>query len=235
MPPVLVGHNLYKEYKFINHKAVIEKLPILQNISLELNKGEAISIVGSSGSGKTSLLQIMAGLDTADSGYITFEQKKINTMSEQEKNCLRNRCFGFIYQFHHLLAEFTVLENIMMPIIISNQTQPLYQEKADYLMNKLMLYKKANYLPNQLSGGERQRVAIMRALINSPSVVFADEPTGNLDNYTANKVMELFFNLQQEFNLAAILVTHDLKIAQNTSKTFVLQSGQLQQYRDHYY
>jgi lipoprotein-releasing system ATP-binding protein len=225
---LLSCNNLTKEYIFNNHESVIETLCVLNNVSLQLNSGETISIVGSSGSGKTSLLQILAGLDFANSGEIRFKEQDIANMSDLEKNRLRNQHFGFIYQFHHLLPEFTVMENIMMPILINNHDiTRLDQEKAHYLMHKLKLVKKDNYFPSQLSGGERQRTAIIRALINNPSVVFADEPTGNLDNHTAAQVMELFFELQQELNMAVLLVTHDLQIAHNTSKIYSLHEGNL--------
>lgn len=228
--PILSCHNLRKEYIFTNHESIIETLCVLKDVSLDVYAGQTISIVGSSGSGKTSLLQILAGLDSANSGEIVFQGNKLSVMSDLEKNRLRNKNFGFIYQFHHLLPEFTVMENIMMPILISNQVVTKeYQEKAQHLMAKLKLFKKDNYFPSQLSGGERQRVAIIRALINRPSVVFADEPTGNLDNHTAAQVMELFFELQQELNMAVLLVTHDMEIAKNTKNIFYLHEGVLRE------
>ena len=231
---ILSCHNIHKHYNFSNESSRTEILTVLNNISLQIKQGEIVSIVGSSGSGKTSLLQILAGLDQADSGIICFNGHDITKLPHSEKDSLRNKNFGFIYQFHHLLPEFTVLENIMMPIIIgrknNNKTSKKnYYEKAQYLLSKLNLFKKDNYFPGQLSGGEKQRVAIIRALINNPTVVFADEPTGNLDNNTARQVIDLFFQLQQELNMAVLLVTHDTIIAKRTENIFNLHNGQLQQ------
>lgn len=223
---VLSCANLRKEYIFTNQEAVIETLCVLNDVSFDVHAGETISIVGSSGSGKTSLLQLLAGLDSVNSGEIFFKNQDITKMTELEKQKLRNKHFGFIYQFHHLLPEFTVLENIMMPILIgNNKIDKEHYDRASYLLSRLKLVKKENYFPSQLSGGERQRVAIIRALINNPSIVFADEPTGNLDNHTAQQVMDLFFELQQELSMAVLLVTHDMTIAHNTSKIFSLHDG----------
>lgn len=204
-----------------------EPLEIFKDINLELNPGETISIVGSSGSGKTSLLQILAGLDTASDGKVTVCDKDLAALNQNELCQLRNQNLGFIYQFHHLLPEFTALENIMMPLIISNQDTEDKKKYGEYILGRIGLDKRMSHYPNQLSGGERQRVAIARAIINNPKIIFADEPTGNLDNATAHQVLDVFFDLQEELRTSIIIVTHDYEIAKKTKKIYQLHNGQL--------
>lgn len=204
-----------------------DKLEIFSDINFSLEAGATISIVGSSGSGKTSLLQILAGLDKPTSGYVNVDGKNLQQMSSNQLCQLRNEKLGFIYQFHHLLPEFTALENTLMPLIIGNKNNKEGKEYAGYILNKLGLAKRMEHYPSQLSGGERQRVAIARAVINQPKIIFADEPTGNLDNTTAHHVLDIFLSLQEELNTSLIVVTHDHEIANRTQQKYTLHNGKL--------
>lgn len=204
-----------------------DKLQIFSNINFNLEAGATISIVGSSGSGKTSLLQILAGLDSPTSGYVSIDNENLQQMNSNQLCQLRNKKLGFIYQFHHLLPEFTALENTLMPLIIGNKNDQHGKEYANYILNKLGLGKRTQHYPSQLSGGERQRVAIARAVINQPKIIFADEPTGNLDNTTAHQVLDIFLSLQQELNTSLIVVTHDHEIASRTQQKLTLHNGEL--------
>lgn len=221
---LLVCSNLTKAFK----QASAPDLEIFRNINFNIASGETASIVGSSGSGKTSLLQILAGLDFATSGTVTIDGDDLHLLSQDQLCKLRNRKTGFIYQFHHLLPEFTALENTLMPIIIAGNNDKTSQEYALHILNKLGLSQRTHHYPNQLSGGERQRVAIARAVVNQPQIVFADEPTGNLDNATAHQVLDIFFELQQELKTSLIIVTHDREIAAKTQKSYTLHNGQLE-------
>jgi lipoprotein-releasing system ATP-binding protein len=220
---VLNCHNINKSFKNMNG----DELQILNNINFVIKSGETNSIVGSSGSGKTSLLQILAGLDTPTSGKVIVCDKDISKLTDNQLCLLRNQKLGFIYQFHHLLPEFTALENTLIPATINNTNNKATQEYAKYILNKLNLSKRLEHFPNQLSGGERQRVAIARAVINQPQIVFADEPTGNLDNHTSEQVLEVFFELQQELKTSLVIVTHDTEIAKRTQNRYCLHNGNL--------
>ncbi len=220
---ILTCSNLSKSFK----QASLPDLEIFKNINLSLNTSETISIVGSSGSGKTSLLQILAGLDKATSGRVSIDGDDLDQLNQNQLCALRNRKLGFIYQFHHLLPEFSAIENTLMPLIISGSIGKEQREYALYILDRLGLSKRAHHYPNQLSGGERQRVAIARAVVNKPKIVFADEPTGNLDNATAHQVLDIFFELQEELKTSLIIVTHDREIAGKTQKTYTLHNGQL--------
>lgn len=202
-------------------------LEIFKNVSFELQAGETISVVGSSGSGKTSLLQILAGLDTASDGRVIVCGEDVTTLNQNQLCALRNKNLGFIYQFHHLLPEFTALENTLMPLIIAGNDDHEAHEHAKYILASLGLGERLKHYPSQLSGGERQRVAIARAVVNNPKIIFADEPTGNLDNTTAHQVLEVFFKLQQELRTSLIIVTHDASIAAKTEHQYSLHNGQL--------
>lgn len=220
---ILDCQNICKSFK----NTAGDELKILNDISFTIRNGETNSIVGSSGSGKTSLLQILAGLDKPTSGQVVITKKNIAQLPDNALCQLRNQQLGFIYQFHHLLPEFTALENILIPTIIGNNNQKESEEYAKYILNKTNLYSRMEHYPNQLSGGERQRVAIARAVINKPQIVFADEPTGNLDNQTAEQVLEVFFELQEELKTSLIIVTHDTKIAKQAKNQYCLHNGNL--------
>lgn len=221
---ILICNNLAKAFK----QAALPDLEIFSGIDLSLNSGETISIVGSSGSGKTSLLQILAGLDQPTQGTVIIDNQQLHLLNNNQLCELRNKKLGFIYQFHHLLPEFTALENTLMPLIIADKNTSHNQEYAEYILKRLGLAKRTHHYPNQLSGGERQRVAIARAVVNKPQIVFADEPTGNLDNATAHQVLDIFFELQQELKTSLIIVTHAREIADKTQKSYTLHNGILQ-------
>jgi lipoprotein-releasing system ATP-binding protein len=222
---VLICNNLHKSYI-----SASTKLPILCGINLEVASGETISIVGSSGSGKSTLLHILAGLDNATSGSIIIDGHVLNGLKDNQVCNIRNQKLGFIYQFHHLLPEFTAYENVLMPILIHGNVNADNKEFAMHLLNRLGLDKRFSHYPSQLSGGERQRVAIARAVINNPKLVFADEPTGNLDNHTGSQVLEIFFSLQKELKTSLIIVTHDPAIAALTKSSYRLKDGLLNLY-----
>jgi lipoprotein-releasing system ATP-binding protein len=217
---VLICNNLYKSYVQAN----IE-LPILNGVNLEVGIGETISIVGSSGSGKSTLLHVLAGLDKATSGEIIIDSQVLTGLNDDQVCTIRNKKLGFIYQFHHLLPEFTAYENVLMPILINGNISSKDKEFALHILDKLGLSKRFSHFPAQLSGGERQRVAIARAVINNPKLIFADEPTGNLDNHTGSQVLEVFFALQKELQTSLIIVTHDPAVAALTKSSYRLKSG----------
>ena len=202
-------------------------LDILNGINLEVNYGETVSIVGSSGSGKSTFLHILSGLDKATSGEIYLDNESISNKSDSKICQIRNNKVGFIYQFHHLLPEFTALENVLMPILIKGAIGHKDRKRALEILDQIGLAARINHYPAQLSGGERQRVAIARAVINNPKIVFADEPTGNLDNHTGNQVLEIFLRLQKELNTSLVIVTHDSDIAAKTMTQYRLHNGTL--------
>lgn len=201
------------------------ELKILSGVNLNVSIGETVSITGSSGSGKSTLLHLLAGLDRATSGEILVNGNNFAKLNDNQICQIRNQHLGFIYQFHHLLPEFTALENVLMPIMISRRVKLSDKNHAIELLARMGLYNRTTHYPGQLSGGERQRVAIARAVINNPLVVFADEPTGNLDNYTSNTVLEIFFKLQQELKTSLIMVTHDIAVAVKTHTQYKLHNG----------
>jgi lipoprotein-releasing system ATP-binding protein len=214
-----------KLYKSFNQGGV--ELNILNGIDFQVAPGETISITGSSGSGKSTLLHLLAGLDKATSGEIIINGNDFSKLNDNQICAIRNQNLGFIYQFHHLLPEFTALENVLMPIMISGYISEAKRNHALELLNRLGLSKRTKHFPGQLSGGERQRVAIARAVVNSPSIVFADEPTGNLDNQTSNHVLDIFFKLQEELKTSLVIVTHDNEIAAKAAKRYRLHDGKL--------
>jgi lipoprotein-releasing system ATP-binding protein len=206
-----------------------EDLVVFNNLDFEVIRGKSISIVGSSGSGKSTLLHTLAGLDNVTSGEISYCNQYFNKMNDIELSRLRNQKFGFIYQFHHLLPEFNVTDNIMMPLYIKGKSKISIAEsnKLNYILESLnILDKKDNYIAT-LSGGQRQRVAIARAIFNQPEIIFADEPTGNLDNENSMQVFEVFFNLQKEFNTSLIMVTHDIDLSIKTDLRYELHNKKL--------
>jgi len=198
---------------------------VLSDINLTINKGERLAIVGSSGSGKSTLLHLLGGLDAPTSGSVAIHGQDINTLSVNELSKLRNRSLGFVYQFHHLLPEFTAVENVAMPLVIGGAHPKQAQQQAEALLNKVGLGHRLVHKPSELSGGERQRAALARALITQPDCLLADEPTGNLDHRTANAIFDLIIELNESFGTALIIVTHDTQLAAKMDKTLTLQDG----------
>jgi lipoprotein-releasing system ATP-binding protein len=201
------------------------ELSILKGISFTVNEGEILSIVGSSGAGKTTLLQILGTLDHPTSGIFTIDGTNPFSLNQQELARFRNKNIGFVFQFHQLLPEFSALENVMIPSLIQGLSKKEAKEKATYLLQQVGLSERLSHRPNELSGGEQQRVAVCRALVNSPKVVFADEPSGNLDSRNAGELHELFFKLRAEFHQSFIIVTHNTRLAEQADRTITLQDG----------
>ncbi|XKM14545.1 lipoprotein-releasing ABC transporter ATP-binding protein LolD [Orbaceae bacterium ac157xtp] len=200
---------------------------VLKGVTFDIMPKSMTSIIGSSGSGKSTLLHLLGGLDTPSSGEIIFKSHPISYYSEKQKSALRNKEIGFVYQFHHLLNDFTAIENIAMPLLIAGVKAKLAEEMAFVMLESVKLTSKARNRPSELSGGERQRIAIARALINNPSIVMADEPTGNLDQKTAESIFELLISLNQQHDTAFLVVTHDLTLAKKMDNQFIMKNGQL--------
>lgn len=221
--PLLSAKQLCKTYR--DGKITTE---VLKQVSIDIYPKSLQAIIGSSGSGKSTLLHLLGGLDNPTSGEILFRNQSINALSETEKAKLRNQEIGFVYQFHHLLPDFSALENIAMPLLIGGVSPNQAQKKAIEMLASVNLSHRAHHRPAELSGGERQRVAIGRALINQPALVMADEPTGNLDQITAESIFELLIELNRQHGTAFLVVTHDLNLAHKLDNRFIMTNGHLE-------
>jgi lipoprotein-releasing system ATP-binding protein len=221
-PVVLEGKDLVKE--FIQGEV---KIQVLRAASISVRAGERIAIVGASGSGKTTLLQLLGGLDLPTSGTVEIAGSAMNRLNDTERGYLRNRAVGFVYQFHHLLPEFTALENVAMPLLVRRMAPRAAKERASALLARVGLAERLSHRPSQLSGGERQRAAVARALVTEPRLVLADEPTGNLDGRNAAQVFELMLELNRELGTSLVIVTHDERLAARLDRVLVLSDGVL--------
>ncbi len=215
---LLVAKDLYKNYG---------PIPVLKGVSLEISRGELVSIVGASGAGKSTLLYVVSSLEKADKGSLFFEGQDIAQLSNKAISQYRNEHIGFVFQFHHLLPEFTALENICIPGWIAKKSKKALEKKAIELLDFMGLADKADKKPNSLSGGEQQRVAVARALINDPSLIFADEPTGNLDSENAIALHELFIQLRDKMNQSFLIVTHNDSLADRCNRKLTMKDGKI--------
>ena len=202
-------------------------ITVLENVDFNVNAAEQVAIVGTSGSGKTTLLNLLGGLDLPTSGNVTVAGKNLNHINDSERGLLRNEYLGFVFQFHHLLGEFTALENVAMPLLINGRSPQEAAASAELMLKRVGLVSRVSHKPSQLSGGERQRVAIARALVNAPKCVLLDEPTGNLDRFTAGEIQSLLVDLNESFDTSFIMVTHDELIANSMHRRLVLEGGTL--------
>ena len=203
------------------------ELQVLKGIDLTINKGEVVSIVGPSGAGKTTLLQIMGTLDKADAGQVFINGVEVNRLKEKELSAFRNKQIGFVFQFHQLLPEFTALENVMIPALIGGSSSSEAMRRAKETLDMMGLAERASHKPAELSGGEKQRVAVARALINRPAVIFADEPSGSLDTKNKEELHQLFFDLRERLGQTFVIVTHDEGLAQLTDRTIHMVDGKI--------
>ncbi|MBI1286805.1 MAG: ATP-binding cassette domain-containing protein [Flavobacteriales bacterium] len=217
---MIKAENIHKRYG---------ELEVLKGVSLEIAEGEIVSIVGASGAGKSTLLHIIGTLDKADSGSVSINNIETGKLKDKKLSDFRNRAIGFVFQFHHLLPEFTALENVCIPAFIAGKSEAEAQAKAKELLGFLGLADRADHKPSQLSGGEQQRVAVARALVNQPAVVLADEPSGNLDSQSAKELHQLFFDLRDKFNQTFVIVTHNEELADMADRKLEMKDGQIVQ------
>lgn len=215
---MLLAKNIHKKFG---------ALEILKGVDVEINQGEIISIVGSSGAGKTTLLNILSTLDRPSSGEIIYNGEEISKLNDKKLAAFRNKYIGFVFQFHQLLPEFNAIENVCIPALIANKSKRESMKDAEELLELLSLKDRIHHKPSELSGGEQQRVAVARALINKPSVVFADEPSGNLDSANAKELHELFFKLRNNFSQTFVIVTHNSVLAEMADRTVTMKDGRI--------
>lgn len=213
---MITANNIHKQYG---------SLQVLKGVDIDINKGEVISIVGVSGAGKTTLLHILGTLDKADSGNLIINNTAIQSLNSRKLAEFRNKNIGFVFQFHHLLPEFTAIENVCIPAFIANTNKKKAELRATELLELLGLKNRLQHKPSELSGGEQQRVAVARALINNPAVIFADEPSGNLDSATAEDLHQLFFDLRKQFDQTFIIVTHNNELANMADRKLTMRDG----------
>lgn len=213
---MIIASNIQKRYGSVD---------VLKGINVSINKGEVVSIVGASGAGKSTLLQIIGTLEKADSGIVEINNTRLDVMNDKALSSFRNKHIGFVFQFHHLLPEFSALENVCLPAYIGGISKANAERKGNELLDFLGLGHRKTHKPGELSGGEQQRVAIARALINNPSIVLADEPTGNLDSDNSLEIHNLFFKLREEFGQTFLIVTHNQQLAQMADRTLVMKDG----------
>jgi lipoprotein-releasing system ATP-binding protein len=221
---ILKSSQLYRSYN-----DGTSKIDVLKDINIAIAKGDRVAIIGPSGSGKSTLMHLLGGLDKPSQGEVWIDETNWNTINEKQRCQLRNKKLGFVYQFHHLLPEFSALENVAMPLLLSGMSVAQAEQKSAEILEQVGLKLRVTHKPAELSGGERQRVAIARALVHQPECVLADEPTGNLDQATAHKVFDLMLNLNIEMGTALVIVTHDSQIAKRMDKVWVLHEGSLVQ------
>ncbi len=215
---MITGKNIHKRYGTVE---------VLKGVDVEINKGEVVSIVGPSGSGKSTLLHILGTLDKADIGAVSMNNTVINSLNGKKLAAFRNKHIGFVFQFHHLLPEFTATENVCIPGWLAGRKKTEVKTEAERLLGMLGLSQRMENKPNQLSGGEQQRVAVARALINKPDIIFADEPTGNLDSANAKELHQLFFDLRKQFNQTFLIVTHNEELAQLSDRVLHMKDGKI--------
>ena len=215
---MITGTNIHKNFN---------KLEILKGVNLEISKGEIVSIVGSSGAGKTTLLTILGTLARPDSGSVIINNEDVSKLSDKKLAAFRNQNIGFVFQFHQLLPEFTALENVCIPALIANKNKKESEKRATELLELFNLSERIDHKPSELSGGEQQRVAVARALINNPSVIFADEPSGNLDSNNAQELHQLFFKLRDDFKQTFVIVTHNADLAKMADRTLTMKDGRI--------
>ncbi len=220
--PVLSCNNLRKVYRSGD-----SALEVLTGLDLSVNHGEFIAITGESGSGKSTLLHLLGCLDEPSEGEVKYKEQQVRDLTERQRDRLRNHEFGFVFQFHHLLAEFNALENVVLPGLIAHTSRPEAYQRAEQLLTELRMTERLNHRPNKLSGGEQQRVAVARAMINQPTVLLMDEPTGNLDSANSEELISLVVDQQKKYGLTIILVTHDQTIAKLADRNLVLTDGKL--------
>lgn len=221
--PILVGQGLRRNFE--EGKLAVS---VLQGVDIEIYPGERVAVIGSSGSGKSTLLHLLGGLDLPSDGKVLICGQDISSLSDTARGRLRNRCLGFVYQFHHLLPEFTALENVSMPQILGGVSVSEASEAAGKLLERVGLGRRLDHKPSEMSGGERQRTAIARALANHPKLVLADEPTGNLDQKTAEQIYQLMLELSEESETAFVVVTHDNDLAKRMDRVYRIEDGLLQ-------